>query len=51
MTKVKEWVREYHTTVVGTLYHVKVEGGSIVLEALDKPYKLRLTLDSIRSLL
>ena len=47
----KEWVKEYHTEVVGTLYRVKVEDGTITLEALDKPYKLKLKLDSIRSLL
>ncbi len=47
----KEFIKQYHTPSVGTTYHVVVEDSFISLEALEKPYKIIVSIKDLLSLL
>lgn len=51
MYEKREWIKEYHTGVVGTIYHIQLDKPYITLKAVDKPYEIRVSMHSLRTLL
>ena len=47
----KEWVKEYHTAVVGTTYHITIENNYLTLKAREKPYKITLHIKDLEKLI